>query len=238
MFRKMLSSLILTGLFLAATPVFAETYHTSAKRQGINSSRWYNYDRSNYFGIRVGLNVPRFFHRGFNQSPETQSLAALQAGMVFGSRVGRTVPLYFETGLLYSEKGTEFKEIPDFSERKVYTLRYLEIPFVFKYKADVGFDDLTIQPYFGGFIACGVGGDVKLYDQRIKVSPFSESGLKRFDAGFRLGLGLAFQNFYLDFSYDIGMFDIAGKDFKDYQYDDFEGRIRTGCLTTSIGLDF
>lgn len=205
--------------------------------EGISASRWYNYDRSSYFGIRVGLNVPRFYYRGFDHGPETRPLSLINAGIVYGNRVGRTVPLYFETGLLYTEKGAKFEATEDV-ERKTYNLKYLELPLVFKYKADVGFDDLTVQPYFGGYLACGVGGSVKLYEQRIKEHPFSDQYLKRFDAGFRVGIGMAFQNFYIDFCYDIGMNNLAAKDFHDYNYDDFDGRIRTGCFTASIGLDF
>lgn len=236
MTKKIFSFLFLLCL-LPAGLGFGEANGSAVHAEGISARRWYNYDRSSYFGIRVGLNVPRFYHRGFENGPETKPLSLINAGIVFGNRVGRTVPLYFETGLLYSEKGAKFEATPDV-ERKTYNLKYLELPLVFKYKADVGFDDLTVQPYFGGFLTCGVAGNVKLYEQRIKENPFSDQYLKRFDAGFRIGLGMAFQNFYLDFCYDIGMNNIAAKDFHDYNYDDFDGRIRTGCFTASIGLDF
>lgn len=236
MIKKIFSFLFLLSL-LPAVLGYNGTNGNTISAEGISASRWYNYDRSSYFGIRVGLNVPRFYCRGFNPGPETQPLSLINAGLVFGNRVGRTVPLYFETGLLYSEKGAKLEATKDV-ERKTYNLKYLELPLVFKYKADVGFDDLTIQPYFGVFLACGVAGNVKLYEQRIKENPFSDQYLKRFDAGFRVGLGMAFQNFYLDFCYDIGMNNIAAKDFHDYNYDDFDGRIRTGCFTASIGLDF
>lgn len=236
MTKKIFSFLFLLCL-LPAGLGFGGANGSAVHAEGISARRWYNYDRSSYFGIRVGLNVPRFYHRGFENGPEIKPLSLINTGIVFGNRVGRTVPLYFETGLLYSEKGAKFEATPDV-ERKTYNLKYLELPLVFKYKADVGFDDLTIQPYFGGFLACGVAGNVKLYEQRIKENPFSDQYLKRFDAGFRIGLGMAFQNFYLDFCYDIGMNNIAAKDFHDYNYDDFDGRIRTGCFTASIGLDF
>lgn len=236
MTKKIFSILFLLGM-LPAWWGYNGTDGSTANAEGLSASRWYNYDRSSYFGIRVGLNVPRFYCRGFENGPETKSLSLVNAGIVFGNRVGRTVPLYFETGLLYTEKGTKFEATEDV-ERKIYNLKYLELPLVFKYKADVGFDDLTVQPYFGGYLACGVGGTVKLYEQRIKENPFSDQYLKRFDAGFRIGIGMAFQNFYIDFCYDIGMNNLAAKDFHDYGYDDFDGRIRTGCFTASVGLDF
>ncbi len=38
--------------------------------------------------------------------------------------------------------------------------------------------------------------------------------------------------------YDIGLFNIAGKDYADYHYDNFDGRIRTGNFTMTVGVDF
>ena len=172
MIKRIFSFLILLCMLPAGMGYIGINGNTT-QAEGISASRWYNYDRSSYFGIRVGLNVPRFYCRGFNPGPETRPLSLINAGIVYGNRVGRTIPLYFETGLLYSEKGAKLEATKDI-ERKTYNLKYLELPIVFKYKADVGFDDLTIQPYFGGFIACGVGGNVKLYEQRIKENPFSD----------------------------------------------------------------
>ena len=117
-------------------------------------------------------------------------------------------------------------------------MRYLEIPIVLKYKLNTNADDFTVQPFFGGFMAVGVGGTTKLYDSRTKVSPFGKDRYKRFDAGIRVGCGMAFQNFYFEMGYDIGLFNIAGRNYSEYHYDDFDGHIRTGNLTVTLGVDF
>ena len=49
---------------------------------------------------------------------------------------------------------------------------------------------------------------------------------------------MAFQNFYFEMGYDIGLFNIAGRNYSEYHYDDFDGHIRTGNLTMSLGVDF
>lgn len=211
----------------------------SAKAQILDASRWYDYTRSSYLGIRVGLNIATLHCRGLEYYPTTNSLAALNAGFVYGNRIGRTVPFYLETGVFYTEKGVQAQAMktPDI-QKQVFKLQYIEIPVIFKYKADVGLDDLTVQPFFGAFMAVGVHGTAKLYTDRENMNAFSSNYFKRFDAGFRLGVGLAFQNLYLDFGYDIGLCNIAAKNFDEYGYTDFDGRIRTGTFAITAGLDF
>ena len=142
-----------------------------------------------------------------------------------------------ESGLIYTEKGAELEVTEEIGMRKC-NLKYLEIPILLKYKQDTNVNDLTVQPFFGGFMAIGVGGETKDYSNRTKFSPFGSSRYKRFDAGIRLGCGLAYQNFYFEMGYDIGLFNIAGRHYADYHYDNFDGRIRTGNFTMSLGVDF
>ncbi len=211
----------------------------SAKAQILDASRWYDYTRSNYFGIRVGLNIATLHCRGLEYYPTTNPLAALNAGVVFGNKIGRTVPFYIETGLYYTEKGLQAQAIKTPAiQKQTFKLQYIEIPLLFKYKGNVGVDDLTIQPFFGAFFAIGVNGTAKLYDDRKNHNAFTDDYFKRFDAGFRIGVGMAFQNLYIDFGYDIGLCNIAAKNFDEYGYTDFDGRIRTGTFAITAGLDF
>lgn len=202
----------------------------------IERSRWFDYNRSLYYGVRLGVNAPQLFFRHMG-SIERSSKAGLGVGLVIGRQLGQGVPLFFESGLLYNEKNVKAEATRE-TQPVTFGLRYLEIPLAFKYKIKTGFDDFSVQPFFGGFIACGVGGKMKLYDERIKVNSFSASRLRRFDAGLRLGCGVAFQNFYFEFSYDIGLCDIAGKECSLYKYDDFDSSIRTGCFSATVGIDF
>lgn len=210
-----------------------------SKAQVLDASRWYDYTRSNYFGIRVGLNIATLHCRGLEYYPTTNPLAALNAGIVLGNKIGRTVPFFVETGIFYTEKGLQANAIkmPQI-QKQVFKLQYIEIPLLFKYKGNVGFDDLTIQPFFGAFFAVGVKGTAKLYTEKKNLNAFTDDYFKRFDAGFRLGIGMAFQNLYLDFAYDIGLCNLAAKNFDEYGYTDFDGRIRTGTFAITAGLDF
>lgn len=41
-----------------------------------------------------------------------------------------------------------------------YDLNYLQIPIVAKYVIDID-GDFSVQPFFGGYLACGVGGKIR-----------------------------------------------------------------------------
>lgn len=224
-------SKILTSLIVAACCSLLP-----ATAQNSERSRWFDYDRSTYYSVRLGVNAPNLFFRG-TCGPEARAFAGLNIAMLWGRQLGQGVPLFFETGLMYTEKGSKVKATLD-DQRMTFNLKYLEIPLVFKYKVGVGFDDLTVQPFFGGFVALGVAGKTKLYDEHVKVNSFASGRFRREDAGLRMGCGLAYQNFYFDLSYDVGLANIARGNFSAYDYDDFDSKVRTGTFTASVGIEF
>lgn len=232
--KKSVFAFLILFIWLSATTVNAQRYYDG---DSYNMSRWHDYQRGTYFGLRLGLNVPTLRFKGTSGLANTQSIARFNIGLVCGQKLGNGLPFFVETGLLYSEKGTEINAT-DETGKRLHHMRYLEIPLVIKYKVETNVDDLTVQPFFGGFMAVGIAGQTKCYDTRTKISPFGNGRFKRFDSGIRLGCGMAFQNFYLEMSYDIGLFNIANTHYTDYHYDDFDGHIRTGCLSTTIGIDF
>ncbi len=201
-----------------------------------SSSRWFEYDKPTYFGVRLGVNASTLFFRGMH-GIETNPLCGMNIGMIYGIQLTDKAPLFFETGLLYTEKGVQIKATA-VSQKITYRMGYVELPFVFKYKIDSGFDDFTIQPFFGGYFACGTNGRSKYYAERKKYKTFRHKTFKRPDAGFRLGCGTAYRNFYFEMSYDIGLANIAGKHYHDFGFDDFDDKIRTGNFSATIGLDF
>ena len=231
-----LKNLILSALLLAGTAPTATAADYNNEKP-ISASRWRDYKRSSYYGLRFGLNVPTLHYKGTGGLAQTNPLPRFHVGVVYGNRLGNGLPFFFESGLYYTEKGTELEENGEFKLKKI-TMRYIEVPVILKYKIDTGVDDLTVQPLFGGFLAVGVGGQAKLYGTREKIDPFGKSRYKRFDAGLRVGCGVAYQNVYFEMGYDIGLFNIAGSDYTDYHFDNFDGRIRTGNFTMSIGVDF
>lgn len=206
-------------------------------RTPVTASRWRDYRRSSYTGLRFGANIPTLFYKGAGGLAKTNALPRFHIGLVYGHKLGNELPFFLESGLYYTEKGVQIEPTEEIGERKI-TLRYLEIPAVIKYKIDTNVDDLTIQPFFGGFMSVGIGGQNKDYALRTKTIPFGKDRFKRFDVGLRLGCGAAYQNFYFEMAYDIGLFNIAGDNYADYHYDNFDGHIRTGNFTISVGVDF
>ena len=151
----------------------------------VYASRWRDYRRSSYFGLRFGLNVPTVRYKGTGGEAQTNPLPRYHIGLVYGNKLGDGLPFFLESGLIYTEKGTEIEATEEVEFKKCY-MRYLEIPIVLKYKLNTNADDFTVQPFFGGFMAVGVGGTTKLYDSRTKIDPFGADRYKRFDAGIRL----------------------------------------------------
>lgn len=177
-----------------------------------------------YYGLRIG---PSF--STVNSDDKTldggDSQTGLNLGVFAGLPLSESVPLYIETGLMYNEKGGK-KNVD--GKKMTYDLNYLEVPVVAKYLYSID-DHLSVQPFFGGYLACGVGGKIKNYGEREAQSSFSEDAFKRFDGGLRVGCGLAYDLFYFDISYDIGLTNIC--------HDTFDTS-HNGCLALSFGVNF
>lgn len=220
----------------------ALTLSLSAQAQAYRNSRYYNertghLDYSHrrpslggvtagntYYGLRLG---PSFS----TVSSDDPSLDGgnSQTGITFGGVVGLPLtyrePLFLETGIIYTEKGGK-KNLD--GKKMTYDLNYLEVPFVVKYAINVD-GDFSIQPFAGGYVACGVGGKVRNYRDREASSSFSSQYFKRFDAGLRVGCGVAYDMFYADLGYDLGLANIC--------HDEFD-RSHNGCLTLNFGVNF
>lgn len=189
----------------------------------------------NYIGVRLGYNVTNLALSGMDV--DKSPLSNLSVGVVYGVSLDTDMPLYFEPGVLISGKGVKIDA--GRNQEKVRTqLTYLEVPFVFKYKCEDIAEDVSIEPFLGGFASIGLAGKTKYYDVREKQNSFRSGAFRRFDAGLRIGCGVAYKNFYIDLSYDLGLANVASNRFSDFGYDDFDDAIRTRCFSLSIGLDF
>ena len=154
--------------------------------------------------------------------------AGVNVGLAVGTSLSSYSPVYLESGLYFVQKGGESKHG---GEKFTYGLDYLEIPLVFKYKAPVG-GDVTIEPFLGGFVSCGVSGEIKDFQHRQAYSSFSDDyndNFRRFDGGLRIGCGLSVDMFYIEAGYDLGLANVG----KDY-FDD----THTGALNLSVGINF
>jgi hypothetical protein len=183
-----------------------------------------SYMSDTYFGMRVGLGVSTVN----SDAPELDgktARAGLEVGVAAGFQIVPASPLYFETGLYYTEKGGRSGSGVD---KLTYNLDYLEVPLLLKYRY-ITPDRLSIEPFMGGYLACGVGGKIKDYYERMAYSSFSDGAFRRFDGGIKLGCGLSYDIFYLGASYDIGLANIGQNAFDD---------THTGCLNLTVGLNF
>lgn len=232
MIKKALLAAILALVLIPGT-LQAQYYGN----EPMTASRWKDYQRHSYFGLRFGLNVANVFYKGTGGMAQTEPLSRFHVGLVYGNKLGDGLPFFLESGLIYSEKGTRINGNEETGRRDC-NLKYFEIPLVLKYRIDTNVDDLNVQPFFGGFMSVGIAGKTKYYDTREKSTSYGDTRYKHFDAGLRLGCGMAYQNFYFEMGYDIGLFNMAGSKYTDYHYDDFNGHIRTGNLTVSVGVNF
>lgn len=182
--------------------------------------------KDTYFGFRLGMAVASV-HSDAAILDGSDPKAGLDVGFVVGTRIVPNTPLYFESGLSYTEKGGK----GDYQGSKfTYSLDYLELPLLLKYKAMIA-PDVTIDPYIGGYLAVGVGGKIKDYGEREAYSSFGsdKASFKRFDGGIRLGCGLSYNMLSFGISYDIGLANVGHYDFED---------TRTGSLNLNVGVTF
>ncbi|MGI6233462.1 MAG: porin family protein [Prevotella sp.] len=234
----MKKTLLMLVLLMTVTAASAQYYPDGRPIPPSKRASYYNH-RNNYdhyhdyglgrtyYGFRVGLGVATV-NSDADDLDGGNAKTGLNVGFVVGTQLTDRAPLYFETGLYYTEKGG--KGYHDGS-KFTYGLNYLEVPLLLKYKYSVA-PDFTIEPFMGGYLACGVSGKIKDYGNREAYSSFDsdyDSSFKRFDGGLRLGCGFGFQMLYLGVSYDIGLANVGRSDFDD---------THTGTLNINVGVNF
>lgn len=240
---------------LLATPASAQNYKNSRyynpntgqmdySRGPVRESRppirhgntYYDYGQNNtYIGLRVG---PSFSHVSSDDPILDGSSwkTGLNVGVAVGTKIAYTSPLYLETGLYYTEKGGEGNGGYN-GAKFTYDLNYLEIPLLFKYKAPVT-NDFSIEPYFGGYFAVGVGGKIKDYDHREAYNSFSSNRydngtFQRCDGGLKFGVGASYRlnrdaELYMEVGYDLGLSNVC--------HDTFD-KSKNGALQLNFGIN-
>ena len=198
----------------------AHAYGRSYERDTWHTNSW----TDTYYGLRIGLALSSV--SSDDACLDGSGVATgVNMGVVAGFQLAPSAPIYFETGLSYTEKGGR----GHYNGNKfTYDLDYLEVPLLLKYDYRSA-PDLSVQPFIGGYVACGVGGKVKDFGHRQAVSSFDEDFFKRFDGGLRIGCGLQFSHLYAEVAYDIGLSNIC--------HDSFNSS-RNGCLLLNCGVNF
>lgn len=207
---------------LMAVPIFAQRgYYPNRYSQ---HRTHYRTRGENFYGLRLGLALANV-RSDDSRLDGGGSLAGLNVGGVIGFSLSNQAPVFLETGLYYVQKGGKgYHE----SKKFTYDLNYLEVPILVKYEVSVG-SGVSIQPFAGGYLACGVGGKVKDYGERVAQNSFSEDFFQRFDGGLRLGCGVQYELLYGELSYDVGLANICHSDFD---------TSHNGCFYLTLGVNF
>lgn len=215
--KKILIAIICAAISIPA----AAQYETDYGRTTAKSDPDYY---QNYYGLRLGLNVATV-NSDDSRLDGGSAKTGLNIGAVAGFLLTPSVPVYLETGLYYSERGGKgYVEGSKFT----YSLNYLKVPIVVKYKYDID-GSFSVQPFAGGYLALGVSGKVKNYDERETYSSFSENFFKRFDGGLKIGCGAEYNVIYAELGYDLGLANICHSDFDSSH---------TGCFYINAGVNF
>ena len=196
-----------------------------------------------YTGFRVGFNAASLRTDLRNCSYDSNFTPGLNVGFVFGWHLGKT-PFILEPGLYYSMKGGEIKGIYRNDNTRFttdITMHSLEIPLVFKYELPVTSDRyVSLQPFFGGFVSFGFGGDTKIDDAagRDKYSTYKDNLFCTTDAGLRMGIGMNVGFMYLEAAYDLGLVNLPENRYQLMDFDDFSDSMRSNTISLSIGINF
>lgn len=223
-------TMMIMAIVLAVLPLSAQNYRQSRYYNQRTGHLDYGFNRHGeagypYYGLRIG---PSFSYVNSDDSRLDGGnwQTGLNVGVVAGIPLSNTQPIYMETGLSYIEKGGK-KDLAG-NKNMTYDLNYLEVPVVLKYKYNID-PHFSIQPQVGGYFAVGVGGKIKNFEEREAQSSFNENNFRRLDGGLRVGCGVAYDMFYCDLTYDIGLANIC--------HDTFDTS-RNGSIQLNFGVNF
>ncbi len=159
----------------------------------------------------VGLRIGPSFSTVSSDDPLQDAgsvRTGLNVGLATGFALSHRTPLFFETGIYYTQKGGKQGNLANFN------LDYIEVPLTFKYMI-MPDRDFSIQPFVGGYLAGGVNGKIKDYNDRISYSVFGDGkhDFQRFDGGLKVGCGISYSMLYAELAYEYGLSDISNDNF-------------------------
>lgn len=184
----------------------------------------------NILGVRAGVNVSTCDISIEDVRINTGSRAGFHFAVTDQILLHRSLPLYLETGIGFSSRGGRaaaeiYGDIYNMTMRPF----YMQAPLLVNYHFHIR-DLLTIQPFAGIYGGVGIGGKVKVGDEKGDIFG-DEGGLKRSDLGVRLGAGVVWKRIYFGLGYDIGCLNLVKES-------DGEGTMRNNCFTISVGYNF
>lgn len=128
-----------------------------------------NYEK-NILGVRAGLNLSSYSISAGGASISTDSRASFHVAVTDQILLCNKLPFYLETGLAFSSRGGKVDGVS-------FRPSYLQIPVLVNYHFNIK-DIVTIQPFAGLYYGLGIGGKVKVGDEKGDIFG-DEGGLKR-----------------------------------------------------------
>ncbi len=179
-------------------------------------------------GIRGGMNLSNLS----NEGPDMDARVGYQFGIVGEYDLSNN--FFLNGSLNISSKGAKYKVegSMDFngdgledrgSIKSTWNATYLELPVLVGYKIPVS-DNFAVKFMAGPYIAYGIGGKISSkanvsqqnsddtytkYNETDKVDTFSDSTLKRFDAGLVGAVAFEYSKFTFTIGYEYGLADIS-----------------------------
>lgn len=181
--------------FLAMATLISAQSASLSIEGGLNMSNFYGNNLSD-------KNIKPGFHIGVGADLEFMPNIALQ------------------TGLFYSAKGAKYTYTSPITNDVEFNIsaNYIQLPIHLAYKMDVT-PGTKLVFHAGPYLAYGVGGKRKIDNYRgdlkqlfgeQEVNTFDKNhGLKRFDSGLGIGVGVEFGIITVDLGWDMGLTDLA-----------------------------
>lgn len=169
------------------------------------------------FGVKAGGNL-------YSTAMNIEDIAAKK--LKIGYQVGLTgeyefsESFYLQSGLFFVTKGVRIKGSGESSHwSQSIGLQYLQLPVLATYKIEL-IEDTKIFFNAGPYVAYGIRGkssrkdrfiDSTRADEKGKLDSFGDNRMKRFDFGLKYSIGMEFEKFLFEWSYELGLKDIEEK---------------------------
>ena len=217
---------------LLAIAAMAFTATSFAQRASSSSSSFFSTEKSDEsitFGVRVGMNAANVALDGFNSRSYFADKKKTRIGFNLGVNVDIpiTQSMYMQTGLYYTQKGAKWKDHgteygEKWEDKETWNPGFLQLPILASYRYNFS-DNAQLQISTGPYFAVGVSGkwkseeteDGDTYKDKSPLFGEDEDGdhcLKRFDAGWQIGLGVTIKKFFIGYTFEAGFSNLAHSD--------------------------
>lgn len=181
----------------------------------------YAQDSPFQFGVKGGGNL-------FGTSMDIKDYAdkKIKIGYLVGlsAEYEFTDNFYLQSGIYFITKGVKLKgDIGSSTEKKhwkqTFNMQYLELPLLATYKIEM-VSDTKVFFNAGPYVSYGIGGKTSILNDYVnldntvvkeKLDIFGDNRMKEFDFGLKFGIGLEFEKFTFEWSYEFGLVDVEHK---------------------------